>query len=217
MLDECREVDRRRVVALLCQLYKEDVKNTSAHGWLKFVITGRPYDDVQDSFGQIPDLLPSIRLRGEDENDKIHQEIDLVVRQRVAELARDLKLMLETKERIEQKLLHMDCRTYLWLHLAIDGLRTAFRDSLRPHQESIDSLPHSVEESYEQILGRVMRNIMLRYMDVLSTIDTNGLARNGSGSVTSTFSTYSLRVGTADRRAVARLRWLIGRLGQLAG
>ena len=50
-----------------------------------------------------------------------------------------------------------------------------------------------------------MRNIMLRYMDVLSTIDTNGLARNGSGSVTSTISTYSLRVGTADRRAVARL------------
>jgi len=55
------------------------------------------------------------------------------------------------------------------------GFRTAFRDSLRPHQESVDSLPQSIKETYEQILGRVMRNIMLRYVDVLSTIDTYGL------------------------------------------
>lgn len=49
-LDECCEVDRRRLIDLLCQFYEESAKSAPGHRWLKFVITSRPYDDIQDRF-----------------------------------------------------------------------------------------------------------------------------------------------------------------------
>lgn len=63
-----------------------------------------------------------IRLRGEEENDQIHQEIDLVIRMRVATLVKGLSLTHETKEQLEDTLLNMEHRTYLWLYLAIESI-----------------------------------------------------------------------------------------------
>jgi ankyrin repeat protein len=157
-LDECRDADRRLLIPLLCEFYERSSTNISGSGWLKFLVISRPYDDIEGAFQQIPSSLPSIRLRAEEENDQIHQEINLVVRQRVNDLARDLKLMSETQERIERKLLDMDHRTYLWLYLAIDDIRTTLKNSLRPDDESVESLPSSVEDAYERILERIPKN-----------------------------------------------------------
>jgi ankyrin repeat protein len=157
-LDECCDADRRLLIPLLCEFYERSSTNISGSGWLKFLVTSRPYDDIEGAFQQIPSFLPSIRLRAEEENDQIHQEINWVVRQRVNDLARDLKLMSETQERIERKLLDMDHRTYLWLYLAIDDIRTTLKNSLRPDDESVELLPSSVEDAYERILERVPKN-----------------------------------------------------------
>ncbi|CAN9179693.1 unnamed protein product [Alternaria alternata] len=88
-------------------------------------------------------------------NDVIYQEINLVIRARVAELGKNLKLPETTKQELEEKLLRMKHRTYLWLYLAIQGIETVYADSLRPEEESIDSLPSSVEHAYVKILERV--------------------------------------------------------------
>jgi len=80
---------------------------------LEFLVTSRPYDDIQAEFQNIVDELPTIQLRGEEENDQIHQEIDLLIRMRVAALARELRLDRQTKERPEDKVLKMEHRTYL--------------------------------------------------------------------------------------------------------
>ncbi|KAL9026189.1 MAG: hypothetical protein Q9180_007524, partial [Flavoplaca navasiana] len=48
----------------------------------------------------------------------------------------------------------MEHRTYLWLYLAIEGVREKYRESFRPHEESITSLPTTVEDAYEKILER---------------------------------------------------------------
>ncbi|KNG52749.1 ankyrin repeat-containing protein [Stemphylium lycopersici] len=129
--------------------------NPPEEGCLKILATSRPYDEIRDGFENIPSSLPTIHLRGDEMNDRIHEEIDFVVRARFVELTQRLKLAEKTKQKLEEKLLGMEHRTYLWLYFAIKGIQTVYADSLRPEEESVDSLSSSVEDAYEKILARV--------------------------------------------------------------
>jgi ankyrin repeat protein len=154
-LDECRNEDRGDLIAKLARFHECTTTQGPRQSWLKFVVTSRPYDDIQTGFQQIPTSLPVIRLQGEHENDQIHEEINRVIHVRVSQLADELDLRESTSARLEQNLLAMEHRTYLWLHLAIDDIRMTLRDSFRPDEESIESVPSSVETAYEKILTRV--------------------------------------------------------------
>ncbi|KAJ5370025.1 uncharacterized protein N7496_006117 [Penicillium cataractarum] len=99
--------------------------------------------------------FPHLHLKGEEENDQIHQEIDIVVKMRVRELTERVALSRDTERRLEQQLLQMEYRTYLWLHLAIGDIRSTLGDSLRPAEEPIQLIPRSVDKAYEKILSRV--------------------------------------------------------------
>lgn len=156
-LDECQEKDRHILIGMLSEFYNASSSQRSRSSSLKILMTSRPYIEIEDEFRQNGTKLRLIRLRGEMENDKIHEEINLVVSLRVAAFAKKNKLRQSTKEKLEQKLLAMKHRTYLWLHLAIKDIENTFSTSLRPDSESIDSLllPSSVEEAYEKILRRI--------------------------------------------------------------
>ncbi|KAJ9494680.1 hypothetical protein H2202_009933 [Exophiala xenobiotica] len=156
-LDECREADRRWLIEMLSRFYTQisESSSTTRRGRLKFLVTSRPYDDIQAEFQRTLKDLPTIRLRDEEENDQIHREIDLVSRMRVAQLAADLRLDDHTKDRLETQLLEMEHRTYLWLYHAIASIYQTYRNSLRLEEASIKSPPSSVEDAYEKILSRV--------------------------------------------------------------
>jgi ankyrin repeat protein len=156
-LDECRDQDRSNLIAKLARFHEYTTTQGPHQSWLKFIVTSRPYDDIQKGFEQIPPYLPAIRLRGEQENDQIHAEINRVIHVRVLQLAGELNLHRSTSAHLEQTLLAMEHRTYLWLHLAIDDIRMTLRDSFRPAEESIESVPSSVEGAYEKILARVAK------------------------------------------------------------
>jgi hypothetical protein len=128
-LDECRETDQRRLIEKL-QAFHRQPSSSTEETCLKFLVTSRPYDHIQDNFRAITDYFPHIHIKGEEQNNQIHKEIDLVVRTRVRELAETVPLSPELHHRLEQQLLQMEHRTYLWLHLAIDDIRTTFKDSL---------------------------------------------------------------------------------------
>ncbi|KAJ5148145.1 hypothetical protein N7526_001497 [Penicillium atrosanguineum] len=153
-LDECREDDQRRLIAQLGHFHCQSNSSTQ-NGWLKFLVTSRPYDHIQHQFQAVKDSFPHIHLKGEEENDRIHEEIDLVVKIRVKELAKTAFLSSKTTQELESQLLRMEHRTYLWLHLAICDIRTTFENSLRPAEESIRVIPPSVNAAYEKILSRV--------------------------------------------------------------
>jgi ankyrin repeat protein len=156
-LDECRDRDRSDLIAKLARFHEYTTTQGPRQSWLKFIVTSRPYDDIQRGFEQIPPSLPAIRLRGEQENDQIHAEINRVIHVRVSQLANELDLHESISARLEQNLLAMEHRTYLWLHLAIDDIRTTVRNSFRPDEETIESVPSSVEGAYEKILARVAK------------------------------------------------------------
>ncbi|KAL8874708.1 MAG: hypothetical protein Q9198_006845, partial [Flavoplaca austrocitrina] len=152
-LDECGESDQKRLIAMLAD-FSRNRSTDPSRGRLKFLVTSRPYEWIQTQFQESLQSWPSIRLRGEEENDQIRQEIDLVIQEKVEKLASDLKLDASTKEQLKCKLLAMKHRTYLWLYLAIEGVREKYRESFRQHKESITSLPTTVEDAYEKILER---------------------------------------------------------------
>jgi hypothetical protein len=169
-LDECQDSDRDRLITMLSEFWMRNSSSVPQGGCLKFLITSRPYNDIRDSFQRALSTLPVIHLRGEDENDQIHQEIDLVIRLRVPEIVDVLEISPETKDRLESKLLAMEHRTYLWLYLAIEGIRSIYRDSLRPDEESIESLPSTVEGAYEKILERVTDRVRNTVYQVLQIV-----------------------------------------------
>jgi hypothetical protein len=89
-LDECREDDRRTLITLLCDFHQRAC-TIASENVLKFLVTSRPYDSCPalvraDRVGAAADSTSG----GEDENDKIHEEINLVIEQRVNELATNL-------------------------------------------------------------------------------------------------------------------------------
>jgi len=151
-LDECGNEDRRQLIDMLCEVQHGTAD--ASIGSLKVLTTSRPYDNVQRWFDSTTKTWPHIRLRGEDENDQIHQEINLVIDQHMREVANEFDLSDMVRERLRQRLLHMQHRTYLWLHLAMEEVRELCRDSLDDEME-IESLPKSVEDAYERILGKI--------------------------------------------------------------
>jgi ankyrin repeat protein len=153
-LDECQNQDQKRLIQKL-QEYHLQSHPSGERNWLKFLVTSRPYDDIQDNFRSVTKSFPHIHLRGEVENDQIHKEINLVVKVKVADLGERLELSMQKRVELETELLHMNHRTYLWLYLAIDHIETALKDSLWPDREPIPRIPKDVNDAYEKILDRV--------------------------------------------------------------
>jgi ankyrin repeat protein len=153
-LDESQSDDQKQLIQKL-KNFHTTAASSPQRSWLKFFVTSRPYDEIQDSFRSITTSFPHIHLQGEEENDQIYKEISLVVKIRVAELGESLKLKPKTQEWLEKELLQMEHRTYLWLYLAINDIHTMFKDSLRPDEESIQLIPRSVNAAYQKILDRV--------------------------------------------------------------
>ncbi|KAJ5675431.1 hypothetical protein N7462_008328 [Penicillium macrosclerotiorum] len=170
-LDECQEADQGRLIEKLQIFYHHQTSSsTKSTSCLKFLVTSRPYDRIQDHFRAITDLFSHVRIKGEEENDRIHEEIDLVVKIRVKELAEGAQLPPEVYQGVEQQLLQMEHRTYLWLHLAMDDIRTSFKRSLRPAENSITLIPTSVDAAYEKILSRVQpdeMDIVKRILEII--------------------------------------------------
>lgn len=159
-LDETCQKDRQILIELLHTFYSQSSRLALRRSCLKFLVTSRPYNEIEDDFKRIRPHLPMIRLHGELENDKIHEEINLVVRLKVAALAVENDLSRNTTEKLKQKLLKMKHRTYLWLYLAIGEVENIFKRSFQPNSELIESilLPTSVEDAYEKILTRVPKS-----------------------------------------------------------
>jgi hypothetical protein len=154
-LDECRDTDRSDLIAKLARLHADAASQGPRQSWLKFIVTSRPYDDIQRGFEQIPSSLPAIHLQGDEENDQIREEINRVIYVRVRDLAKELYLRESASSSLAQTLLAMEHRTYLWLHLAIEDIRVTLQDSFRPEEETIKLVPTSVESAYESILVRI--------------------------------------------------------------
>jgi hypothetical protein len=153
-LDECLETDRRRLIDKLSSFYQHSTTEQPKRTWLKFLVTSRPYDNIASRFAPIKSSFPEIRLRGEDENVAIQKEINQVIKFRIKGLAEWRNLGDTKRQRLEQQLMDMQNRTYLWLQLVFGSIEETFQNSLRPDEQEIEPLPASIEDAYERILSK---------------------------------------------------------------
>ncbi|KAK2797099.1 hypothetical protein FQN50_009330 [Emmonsiellopsis sp. PD_5] len=151
-LDECCDEDRPKLIQFLNGFHSHYLQlSTNGKSQLKFLLTSRPYKDIEQEF----QVGPNIRLSGEDRNVEIGEEIDIVINQRVREAASKYRMQDKEHEILREKLLATKNRTYLWVHLVFEELPTVGKFTETTFRELVDSLPSTVEDAYEKILEKI--------------------------------------------------------------
>ncbi|KAF2219963.1 nucleoside phosphorylase domain-containing protein, partial [Elsinoe ampelina] len=152
-LDECHYGDCDRLVEALSRLVSVSHGSKRSRGqWCKVLATGRPYDNIETCFAQ-NDNHHKIRLKGEEENEAIENEINMVIRARIRAIELEMCLTDNELDVVLQSLLAMHHRTYLWLQLVITDIETQLR--LSRSIDKLELIPKSVDEAYAKLLSRI--------------------------------------------------------------
>ncbi|KAJ5376448.1 ankyrin [Penicillium cosmopolitanum] len=156
-LDECQQSDRNRLMQELERFYTTSQERRQVGqkcSKLKFLVTSRPYRDIEWGFGELTNRYPTIRLAADDEWKRISDEINIAMEAKVDEIVDRRRLGEEIRTALKQRFFEIPNRTYLWLYLTLDVLRNSLGLTKRKLLRRIDEMPKSVEQAYEEILRR---------------------------------------------------------------
>lgn len=179
-LDECQIEDRDRFVSRLDQFHAE---KRSCSTNLRFLITSRPYDDIEMSFMPFLNRTEYFRFDADEHYGEISQDISLVIDDRMESFASTLDEA--DRQKIADELKSRGTNTYLWLHLTLDIMKR--HPSLYSRQRDVEKfladLPSKVSEAYEKILSRTtcerttttLLQIMLSVKEPISVQEANYL------------------------------------------
>ena len=175
-LDECEKTARNQLIKKLVQFFSqgESCRNSSLK--LKFLVTSRPYDDLEQNFQRLSGVSTYMHFDGDDKSQRISQDINLVIDAKIPSIAG--KFSDEFRDRISERLKMMDNRTYLWLFLTIDIIE---QSPSHFHTKSsmnslLENLPSEVSDAYEKILGRSKDKVEARILLQLIVAATRPLS-----------------------------------------
>ena len=153
-LDECQEVDRHELIEAIT--YADFTGSTKSK--VKFLMTSRPYHDIQRAFQGLesPNHLLTIHLSGENEDEakKIAVEINMVIKHRVLHIGEEKSLQSDECTFLYEQLTSVRHRTYLWVYLILDIIQNTPGFARGNIRRIIKDIPGTVDEAYERILGR---------------------------------------------------------------
>ena len=151
-LDECQSLEQGNLIRILKQLERTQIRLGSAKNF-KFFITSRPYWDIEKEFDNLISNIPGIRLKGENQSETLHLEIDCVIRSRVSKLS-DKIISLKAREQLYEGLWKAKNCTYLWVHLILNLIAMEPRIDTVKVKSLLRNLPETVEAIYNKILQR---------------------------------------------------------------
>ncbi|KAF2184492.1 hypothetical protein K469DRAFT_186225 [Zopfia rhizophila CBS 207.26] len=166
-LDECQESDRNVLIAHLERFYSRSVDKSKRGSKLKFLVTSRPYNEIERGFSRLIQSIPTIRLAREEESEKISHEIGIVIEAKVKDIAEKRGLREDVRSSLQRRLCEIPNRTYLWLHLTLDQVEKAIGKTQKKLFNIIDTLPRTVEEAYEKILARCVQEEARRVLHII--------------------------------------------------
>jgi ferritin-like protein len=154
-LDECQVADRNKLINRLEDFYGRYVDEPKRESRLKFLVTSRPYSDIEYGFSKLTRDIPTIRLAGENESETISQEIRIVIEAKVTEIAERCRLSNHLRSALRERLCEIPNRTYLWLYLTLDEVKSRISKGKTESKllNLINTLPRTVEDAYEKILA----------------------------------------------------------------
>ena len=153
-LDECEKDSRNQLLEKLVKFSSHIEAYKSSSCRLKFLVTSRPYDDLEEEFQSLSDISTYLHFDGDDKSQKIGQEINIVIDHEMPRIAKGFSA--EHCKRISDRLKEMDNRTYLWLFLTLDiitGARSRY-GKMSSICSLLSSLPSKISDAYEEILSR---------------------------------------------------------------
>ncbi|KAG8630615.1 hypothetical protein KVT40_002234 [Elsinoe batatas] len=150
-LDECKDSDKDNLMDMLTALAATTAPS------LRILVTSRPYDDLRQRFATIARKYPLIHMKGEDADELVRREINIVIQAKVAGLALDFPT---ERERL----------TYLWLYLVLDDIKGSLRHSLRPEEQKVPVIVPTVNAAYQKILDRIEAHQLNLAVSVLQVI-----------------------------------------------
>ncbi|KAB5536158.1 hypothetical protein GE09DRAFT_1176634 [Coniochaeta sp. 2T2.1] len=152
-LDECDRNSREELINKLKDFYCQPHHLSHSSSKLRFLITSRPYDDLEAYFGNFL-TTKYLRFDGDDKSADIGREINLVIDERVNQVM--VTFAADDRHKISERLKSMENRTYLWLYLIFDIVKENLsRYGKRSGIERLLSdIPSQVSEAYEKILSR---------------------------------------------------------------
>ncbi|KAK0718459.1 hypothetical protein B0T26DRAFT_331853 [Lasiosphaeria miniovina] len=153
-LDECEDSRRNQLIDPISNFHSHTTARTPV---LKFLLTSRPYWGIRREFSQhLERKLPMIHLSGEsaEEASKISREIDLVVRNRIADDGRKLELTEEQQNVLREELTRVPNHTYLWVYLIFDIINRSIIDRAEDIRSIANTIPETVDAAYDNILSK---------------------------------------------------------------
>ncbi|PLB50853.1 hypothetical protein P170DRAFT_316896, partial [Aspergillus steynii IBT 23096] len=177
-LDECNDEERADLIESLNRTFSN---NSQSPGKSKFLLTTRPYSEIISRFDGLLDKFPHIHIPGESQSSMISEEVNRAIGHKVEQLT---KLSTKNKQYLKERLLAVENRTYLWVSLVIEFIRTRrIRNTKDGVSNALNNLPMSVYEAYESILSKSDRgddvfvvkalNLVLAAVNPLSLTEMN--------------------------------------------
>ncbi|KAM7209803.1 hypothetical protein V8F06_014814 [Rhypophila decipiens] len=153
-LDECNNGSRKQLLHQINDFYQRQDQMAKSPSKLKFLITSRPYDNLERSFSRFSDTAKYMHFDGDDKSDEINRDINRVIDAKIPEIAAGFTD--EDQRAISRRLKDMGHRTYLWLYLILDIITENQAGYSRRHdvEDLLSDLPSEVSGAYEKILGR---------------------------------------------------------------
>jgi hypothetical protein len=148
-LDECEKLTQDQLIKSLVGFYS-GLERQDTSVFLKFIVTSRPYTSIEKQFRE-PVM---IRLKAEDKTNEINDDISLVIRTRVGEIASQKNLSPVVQANLEKRLIENAGRTFLWVSLILAMIEGSARVSRKALEDTIATIPSALDEVYDKILER---------------------------------------------------------------
>jgi ankyrin repeat protein len=165
-IDECEERTRRVLLNHIIELAQESQSyesETQLEKPIKFFITSRPSMRVNIS----SDVLLSCRLSIELSPKVVKEDIKLVIRKKVQEIAGTLNISNEMKEHLEISLWNKSGQTFLWVENVIRSIQESALVSRKDFDRIINTFPNELEATYEKLLLNIQSRNMEPALKIL--------------------------------------------------
>lgn len=151
-LDKCRQSQLSILLPKICSFYNTHPSTTA----LKSLLTSRPLERIEYEFHELSQIIPEIRLAGEEDTDQIRSEIDLVIGNEIGKLQQKWPNNQEAIDALRDEFAKVENRTYLWLTLIFDLIRQDLQSLTKSGRQKIfGTLPRSVDDAYIAILNEI--------------------------------------------------------------
>jgi ankyrin repeat protein len=164
-IDECEESTRRIFLNHVKQLVYESggLNNSGQQTYIKFLITSQPY--LGNLFNSSEFILSHLPI--EKDGRRISEDVRLVIKSKVGEIAKTFQLSNETKAYLEEVLDSKADRTFLWVELILRSLEETSDASKKEFERIINTFPDDLQETYKRFLRRIPLKNLERAKTVL--------------------------------------------------